>query len=241
VQTRTLRRDGAHRQGEACVCAASSELPKAYHERPERLEPQLPRATTAGAGNDARAAIRRACAEVRSRSAAASQVEILATGEWTKPDGVISSWRPAKQYERDATPRRGYQAVVSRSDAPSALASLRRAQRIWLELDAPYEVARTRELIAQACSALGDDEAGRLELEAAQELFERLGAAPDLARATMRAGRGRKYGLSERELEVLRLVASGKSNREIASTLVISEHTVARHTRARLAPPRGQK
>src|SRR5439155_120487 len=37
------------------------------------------------------------------------------------------------------------------------------------------------------------------------------------------------FRLSSRELEVLRLVASGKSNREIASTLVISEHTVARH------------
>ncbi len=66
-----------------------------------------------------------------------------------------------------------------------------------------------------------------LELEAARELFERLGAAPDLARVSMRAGA--RHGLSERELEVLRLVASGKSNREIASTLVISEHTVARH------------
>ena len=66
-----------------------------------------------------------------------------------------------------------------------------------------------------------------LEREAARELFERLGAAPDLARVSMRGGP--KYGLSDRELEVLRLVASGKSNREIASTLVISEHTVARH------------
>jgi DNA-binding NarL/FixJ family response regulator len=82
-------------------------------------------------------------------------------------------------------------------------------------------------LIAQACSALGDGEAAMLELEAACELFERLGAAPDLARASVRARP--THGLSARELEVLRLVASGKSNREIASTLVISEHTVARH------------
>jgi ATP/maltotriose-dependent transcriptional regulator MalT len=117
--------------------------------------------------------------------------------------------------------------ALAESDASGALARLRHAQRIWLELDAPYEVARTRELIAQGCSALGDHEAGALELAAARELFERLGARPDLARVSMR-GRPR-HGLSERELEVLRLVASGKSNRDIASTLVISEHTVARH------------
>ena len=117
--------------------------------------------------------------------------------------------------------------ALAESDASGALARLRHAQRIWHELDAPYEVARTRELIAQGCSALGDHEAGALELAAARELFERLGARPDLARVSMR-GRPR-HGLSERELEVLRLVASGKSNRDIASTLVISEHTVARH------------
>jgi DNA-binding NarL/FixJ family response regulator len=117
--------------------------------------------------------------------------------------------------------------ALAAGDAPSALAKLRHAQRIWLELDAPYEVARTRELIAKACAALGDEEAGTLELEAARELFERLGARPDLARLSTHSDL--RYGLSERELEVLRLVAAGKSNREVASTLVISEHTVARH------------
>jgi ATP/maltotriose-dependent transcriptional regulator MalT len=117
--------------------------------------------------------------------------------------------------------------ALAEGDAPAALASLRRAQRVWLELDAPYEVARTRALIAEACAALGDDEAGMLELESARELFERLGAAPDLAR--LLAPAEATYGLSERELEVLRLVASGKSNRDVAPALVISEHTVARH------------
>ena len=86
-------------------------------------------------------------------------------------------------------------------------------------------------LVGRACRALGDEEAFALELEAARSTFEQLGAAPDLA-AAGRAGRKRSrrpHGLTSRELEVLRLIATGKSNREIASALVISEHTVARH------------
>ncbi len=137
----------------------------------------------------------------------------------------------ARQYESamlDAIVAYAEGAVaLAEGDPPSALARLRHAQRIWLELDAPFEVARTRELLAQACTALGDDEAGTLELRAARELFQRLGARADLARVSMRPGPS--YTLSARELEVIRLVASGRSNREIAAALVISEHTVARH------------
>jgi DNA-binding CsgD family transcriptional regulator len=111
-------------------------------------------------------------------------------------------------------------------DAQSALASLRIAGETWQALETPYEVARTRVLVGEACRTLGDEEAAELELEFARGIFERLGAKPDLARL---ARAGDPHGLSPRELEVLRLVASGKSNREIAKTLVISEHTVARH------------
>ena len=120
---------------------------------------------------------------------------------------------------------------LAQGDPRAALGPLRQALDVWQELDAPYEVARTRELIGLACRALGDDETASLELEAARAAFERLRAAPDAARvAALTAGRDPlPHGLSGRELEVLRLVAAGKSNREIAAQLVISEHTVARH------------
>jgi DNA-binding CsgD family transcriptional regulator len=114
----------------------------------------------------------------------------------------------------------------------SALASLRQAQNVWRELEAPYEAARVRVLVGLACRALGDEDSAVLELDAARAAFEQLGATPDVTRVDSLAARkvaGETHGLSARELEVLRLVAAGKTNREIAGTLVVSEHTVARH------------
>jgi DNA-binding CsgD family transcriptional regulator len=182
-------------------------------------------------------AIRRACAEVtepiKRAALLPAHIEIaLAAGEIDEARGACLELRElATQYvspmlEAIAAHADGAVALAD-GEPPSALSSLRRAHGIWIDLDAPYEIARTRELIARACSELDDHEATALELEAARELFEQLGAAPDVARLSTRAGPA--HGLSERELEVLRLVASGKSNREIARTLVISEHTVARH------------
>jgi DNA-binding CsgD family transcriptional regulator len=190
-----------------------------------------------GRRDDALAAIRRASAELteplKRAALLPALVEIaLAAGEPEEARTACLELRElAERYESamlDAIVAHAEGAVaLAEGDVPGALTSLRHAQHTWLELDAPYEVARTRELIARGCSALGDDEASALELAAARELFERLGAQPDLARVS--TGGGSRYGLSERELEVLRLVASGKGNREIATTLVISEHTVARH------------
>ena len=117
-------------------------------------------------------------------------------------------------------------------DARAALVALRRALQVWQELEAPYEAARVRVLLGLACRSLGDGDGAGLELEAARSAFEQLGAAPDLAYIDSLApptAATASHGLTGRELEVLRLVAAGKSNREIATALVISEHTVARH------------
>ena len=112
--------------------------------------------------------------------------------------------------------------------AEAALPSLRRSAHGWQELDAPYELARTRELLARACLALGDEDAARMELDAARATYATLGAAPDLARLDAPPP-GDRHGLSARELEVLRLVASGAGNKAIAAELVLSEKTIERH------------
>lgn len=103
-----------------------------------------------------------------------------------------------------------------------ALTSLRSALELWRSIDAPYEVARTRILIGKACEALGDPDAAALEADAARKALEKLGSVTVKPEAP--AG-----GLSAREVEVLRLIAAGKSNRAIATELFISEKTVARH------------
>ncbi len=121
---------------------------------------------------------------------------------------------------------------LAAGDARVALVALRRGLQAWRELEAPYETARIRLLMGRACRALGDDDTADLEFEAARTGFEQLGAAADLATIDSLSGQSGPedaHGLTRREIEVLRLVAAGKSNREIASSLVISEHTVARH------------
>jgi DNA-binding CsgD family transcriptional regulator len=120
--------------------------------------------------------------------------------------------------------------LFAEGDATAALGACRSALALWRELDVPYEAARTQVLIAQACRALHDPDSADVESEAACRTFQQLGATPDLARLQARAATpSSAAGLTSRELQVLRLVATGRSNRAIADDLDLSEKTVARH------------
>jgi len=122
--------------------------------------------------------------------------------------------------------------LLAEGDAVAALEPLRRACTRLQELDAPYDVARVRVHIGLSYRGLGDIDTGEMELDAARAAFERLGAAPDLVRVeelTGTAAHETAGGLTPREVEVLRLVATGKTNRAIADELFLSEKTVARH------------
>jgi DNA-binding NarL/FixJ family response regulator len=121
---------------------------------------------------------------------------------------------------------------LAAGNAQAALVALREAWHVWQELEAPYEAARTRVLIGLACRALGDDDTAALELEAARDVFVELEAGPDVARVgslARRADRAEKQRLTPRELQVLRLVAAGRTNKAIAAELVLSERTIDRH------------
>jgi len=120
--------------------------------------------------------------------------------------------------------------ALAEGDAAGAIVSLREGFAWWQRTGAPYLAARIRVLIAAACRALGDEDGATLEIEAARAVFEDLGAGPDLARIAAPApGRRPAHGLTTRELQVLRLVAGGGTNRAIARELFISERTVDRH------------
>jgi DNA-binding CsgD family transcriptional regulator len=200
-------------------------------------------------GNDeaAAGAIRRALGET---TGDAERLSLLpACAEIMVAVGEIAEARTAARELERGSERLGsslLEAIAARARGAAELAdgnpnealiALRRSFLLWQELGAPYEAARVRVLIGMACRALNDEDAAGLELDAAKAVFAELGAETDLARldsivtaAAAGAPPGdQDHDLTGREMEVLRLVAAGNSNREIASALTISEHTVARH------------
>ena len=192
---------------------------------------------------DAVAAIRREVEDstgdrlTRSRMLAAEVEVLLAAGDLPGAGAAVEELEElAADYdsvylEAAAAQARG-SVLLAGGSAPPACVALRRAWRAWKELDAPYEEARVRLLMAQACRQVEDHDTADLEVDAARRVFEQLGAAPALARAlelSRRPASAPPGGLTPREVEVLRLVATGATNRQVADALVLSEKTVARH------------
>jgi DNA-binding CsgD family transcriptional regulator len=142
----------------------------------------------------------------------------------------------AEGHERDALGAMAAQAraavELAEGNARGALAAGRRAGQVWHELDAPYEAARAQVLVGLGCRGLADEDTAALELDAARAAFSELGAAPDLARVdalATTAASGDPHGLTDRELEVLRHLSAGATNKAIAAELVLSVRTVDRH------------
>jgi DNA-binding CsgD family transcriptional regulator len=192
----------------------------------------------------AQAAIRRVVSESqpRSRRAAvlAACVEIMVDGGDLHAAGAAADELAAMTTRSEAPYLRALAAhatgrlLLAEGHASEALRSLREAWVEWQDIDAPWEAACVRVLLGITCRALGDEETAQLEFDAAQRVFERLGAAPDLARVSglvraPSAASSRDGMLTARERQVLALIATGLTNRAVADALAISDRTVDRH------------
>jgi DNA-binding CsgD family transcriptional regulator len=119
--------------------------------------------------------------------------------------------------------------ALASGNVEDALGRARESSRLWGDIGSPYEAARARVLVARALRELGDHDSAAGEFAVARRAFAEVGAAPAAEELDRLLGRPRPGGLTEREVEVLRLVAEGRSNHDIARALVLSQKTVERH------------
>jgi DNA-binding CsgD family transcriptional regulator len=194
--------------------------------RPEAAAAAIRSATSGAAGRLQRTRLLPACVEI-----------MLTVGDLAAADTAcrelerIAHGLDSELLEAIAVQARG-SVELARGDTQAALGSLRRAFELWQRIEAPYAGARVSELIGMACCELGDEDGAELALNAARAVFGQLEAAPDLVRIgslTRRADPTPTHRLTPRELQVLRLVATGRTNKAIAAELGLSERTVDRH------------
>jgi DNA-binding CsgD family transcriptional regulator len=193
-----------------------------------------------GKTDAAAASVRRALAQESNRLTRGrlllAQVEIAIAGDDLTTAGVAANELAeiAREYGsvalEAATALAQGRAVLARGDASAALGPLQRAWELWNAADCPFEAAETRRAMGLACRELGDSDGAELALSSSLQAFEQLGARGEADRtAALLRARPAVAGLTAREVEVLRLVSAGKSNREIAAELNLSVKTVARH------------
>jgi DNA-binding NarL/FixJ family response regulator len=165
-------------------------------------------------------------------------VEImLAAGEVEEARGACGELENiSRAHESDMLRAMSAQAqgalALAEGESRRALVAFHEALRTWQALEVPYEAARVRVLVALACRVTGDEDTAKWELAAARGVFDELGAVPDVSRVdslSSGAQAAAPHGLTQRELQVLRLVAGGATNRSVAAELVLSERTVDRH------------
>jgi DNA-binding NarL/FixJ family response regulator len=177
-----------------------------------------------------------------------------ATARTEVVERCLSTLRRLAAGEGDTTPSRRVVAAAVGAEAVHSRLTGRNEPEVWeaaveatTRLHSPYDEARARVGLAIALAAAGDREGARRELARAEALARPLGAAPlleqidrvahraNLARPTIRATRREVGDLTARERDVLQLLGAGRTNRQIATTLYISEKTASVHVSRILA------